>query len=706
MMRRTELLCHTSAWFGLLFATPMLVALGNQQDISIPLLLLLAGLFLLFLLMTLASWGLVKPLNARQRKWIAAVMLAIAFMLAIQGNIVNSLTYFGQFDGSRVDFRKYGSWFWFEWFGFLAGFLLLTVLFGRAKRISAWWAMLPVLSFCLALVPALFSNAGQSVGIASDSYDDSVFEFSTQRNLLHLLPDGLQGDIVEQVFRENPELAARFSGFTLYTDHLGLYYGTAPTLPALLTGVPFDFGRGHTFDWITPHIDENSYQNELADQGYALDLVPIADGYCVSRARSCVSRPFSGWKSWGYDRHRIDSALYSARLMADLTLYRLSPSYLKEKIYAAGEWMLAGSTLGGASPWPDPVIREWTEHMSLVGDAARYKFYHYIGTHKPAFWNAECQRIGALPHTRESFLGQARCLLNSIAELLDKLEAEGIYDQTAMIISGDHGHDIAPADVGSAPESVDLGKEMMGTARPVLLVKELAKREPLKFSPQPSSSVDVAAMALALSESNLADPGREAGAAEEGRFPDRYFHIYPVEKILRWNSEPIPYDRYRVRGPVNRDVSWELLTIEKDHPAPQQFPVVSHRTAADYLHGIRLNPAFPDHETAWIDRRQFAFLISIPGPDATLVLSLHIPDWLGRQEFSVRVNETKLADTFALSAGDKFWQEVRIELPRRALKEGNNFISLEFEELRNAPEVTYLKAAALLNSILVEAGSD
>ena len=715
--------CHASAWFGLIFATPLLIALSNQQDLSISLPLLAAGLLVLFLLLTFAGWGMSGRLGPRFRKMIAAGMLALAVVLAIQGNVIHTLTDFGHFDGTPVDFRKYGSLFWIEWYGYLAGFFLLFIFLSRASLIPAWLPWLPIASFTLALVPALLSPGAQFVGLKSVEFDDTVYEFSRSRNLIHLLPDSLQSDVVEQVFRENPELAEQFRGFTLYVDNLGLYYGTAPTLPALLTGMPFDFEKGHTYDWITPHIDEHSYQSDLAELGFELDLVPIAQAYCVSAARSCVPRPFSGWKSWGYERQRADSAIYSLKVLADLTFYRLTPAFLKEKIHRRGEWMFAGSGLDGASPWPDPVIREWTENMRVTDGPAHYKFYHYIGTHKPPFWSRDCRRQGSLTRSRENFLGQAYCVLNSIAALLEKLEEEGIHDQTAMIISGDHGHDTKPGDIQDSPQSVMLSEEMMGTARPALLVKRMTDREPLKISRMPTSLIDVAPLARSMSKKGVGSNFKKGVGSnfrhgkvdlqlnpllEIGSDPlfgrDRFYYDYPVEKVARWTPDPIPYDTYRVRGPANLNSSWELLDRSIDAPAPREYPLISYETASGLVHGLRLNSAQADQEHAWIIRKQLAFLISMPAPlpdQTSLVLNLHIPEWIGEQTFMARVNQSELETQYQISAAEKFWQEVKIPLPHSALREGNNFVSLKFDSLQLSPNGN-VTAAALLRSIHTE----
>jgi hypothetical protein len=166
------------------------------------------------------------------------LLLAAALVLALQGNIVHDLFYYGA-SSQVVDLRAYGWKFWTEWLLWLAAWPLTVALLSRLRRLPAWLAALPLLSFALLLVPAWYAPRAGQAGASQGEIpvDDSVFAFSSVRNLVHLLPDGFQGDVVRQAFEEHPDLAAAYQGFTLFTDHLGMYQGTAPPY-TILTGNP------------------------------------------------------------------------------------------------------------------------------------------------------------------------------------------------------------------------------------------------------------------------------------------------------------------------------------------------------------------------------------------------------------------------------------------------------------------------------------
>jgi hypothetical protein len=255
------------------------------------------------------------------------------------------------------------------------------------------------------------------------------------------------------------------------------------------------------------------------------------------------------------------------------------------------------------------------------------------------------------------------------------------------------------------PGIVPLKSEMMGNARPALLVKTLSNREPLNINPSPTSLLDIAGMFLSIVDSGETgfehpeDQGEDTGSFE------RFFYHYSVKKIRRLDRQPIPFDTYRVSGPVNRSTSWQLYDIHSDQAAPAQFPVISHRTAGGFMRGIRFNPALPDKELAWLDHRQFGLLFSVDDPPASgleLVLVMHIPEWIGVQSVSTRFNQSEPGPAFTISTTEKFWQEVKISLPAEMIRAGNNFLAVDFERLVNSPSAPRLMAAGLLKSIRIE----
>jgi len=702
--RTASFLCHFSFWFGVAFATPVFIAIHNQQDIVLSATQFSLWAGLVCLLLSVVGWKLAEAAGTRAQWWANRILLTLAFVAAIQGNIVHDLFYYGAFNGARVDFRAYGLKFWAEWWGFLlaipAGLALLT----RLKQVPGWLPAIPVLSFLFLLLPAWLAAASEAPDrIADEAIDPTVFAFSNQANLIHLLADGLQGDVVREVLESNPELAEKFEGFTLFNNHVGLYQGTGPAMYTLLTGEPFELEKGFSYKRVTPLIQEKAYQNRLLERGYRLDYVPTSRYVCIEGADSCNVRPFNDMKARGLFRHHSEDTVYSLRLIADLTMFRLTPMFLKEKIYAAGHWFMADTTLDGSSPWPDPVIREWTENLYVIDDRPVYKWYHFLGTHMPAKWDAECRLQSSFSKERESYKAQAYCVLNGIASFLDRLKQAGIYDQTAFIISGDHGHYIFPDDMSSSPLNHGLYRGLLGSGRPALLVKEMNNKAPLQISQNPTSLLDVAPTALALM--GIDSTQQSAFEFTESRPRERFFTPYSIADLYSGNA--IPYSVFAVGQSARDGEQWVLTDIKSFSKLPAEYDPVNFNTAKGYMLGAALNREKPNEDASWVGGRQLGFLIqiteSINAP--LLELIVRLPDWIPAQSFTVQINRIETAGSYRLAPSEDDWQTISVPLDNELIKPGRNFLTVLFEHTYSPPGKPDWQASAQIKSIRISDGS-
>jgi arylsulfatase A-like enzyme len=69
-----------------------------------------------------------------------------------------------------------------------------------------------------------------------------------------------------------------------------------------------------------------------------------------------------------------------------------------------------------------------------------YKYIHLFSTHGPKVVSKECKYAGGVyPHIRETYTFMAKCTLDSLASLLDKMKYLGIYDDALILIHSDHG---------------------------------------------------------------------------------------------------------------------------------------------------------------------------------------------------------------------------------------------------------------------------
>ena len=697
-----RLLCHFAFWFGLVFATPVFVALHNIGDIGLD-----PGRVALFavmatLLLSVATWSVAALTPPRLRQVIDRAVLVLAVLLATWGNVIHDLHGFPVFDGRPVDFRRHEVLFWLESLAWPIGAVLFFRWFGRVHRIPVWLPALPLLSFVLLLAPAVLRPPQAGLQAApSEPVDASVYAFSSVFNLVHLLPDGFQGDTVRRTFEDHPELAARFDGFTLYTDHLGRYPGTAPSLYSMLTGAPFPLERGFAYSWVGPETRENAYPTVLARQGFRVDMVPISDYICPDEADSCHPRPF---KNHGLAGDRARGRNHALWLLADLTLFRLAPVNLKERIYDRGYWLLSDIAAGEGAPVPDPVLREWAENLRVIDDRPVYKWHHYVGTHVPPHWDASCDLRRGLEPIAANYRAQAYCVLDGLARFFERLQAVGIWSQTAILISGDHGHNTIPDDQVDVPLNAGMYEPLLGTARPALMVKPAGASGPLVLSRKPTHLLHVRNTALALA--GLPYEGPSVFEVADEMTGSRVFQHYPIDRF--WSGEPIPYLAYSVGQPANNASLWKVSDMAGHAAAPSAYRPVNRKTARGYLYGAELRRSLGHAGASWVRGRQLAFLIDIPagGEPAQLAVELAFEPWMAEQSFTVRINGGSPwhSGPVETAAHDGAFRAFKIPVSPSDQRPGPDFVSILFERLHANPEKTGERAAARVRDVVATAG--
>ena len=687
-------------WLPLLCITPLIIAGQNPDDFTGGLLLLALSLFAIVCVASVMTWLLVKLFKANMQRQLLSIILAVATVLVIQAYIVHGLFEYGQLDGKTVDWRSFGSIYWLEiGLYFLAIGIFSTIYFrSQIKWNTVSWALILFAMAQLALVlPQYFSRNTITEG---NGFNPSVYEFSSTSNIIHILADGFQADIVKQVLEENPELAKAFSGFSFFDNHLGRFQSTAPTIPSIYTGEFVDLDQGFSFKSAQQGIAKHAYTNVLSDNGYRLDFAGISNIFCHKNANSCVSLSFSDLKARGY----IDSKtlIGSLALLLDISMFRHTPMYLKERIYNNGSWLMSAEVYRDSSKYPDPVIREWTEHMKVATTTPVYKWYHFIGTHIPAQWNSQCEFLGRQPQSREFYKDQTFCILTDMAKLFNQLKAQGIYDITTIIINGDHGCNIAANDVfGSASNISIFHDRFLGVVRPVFMVKKPHQTGQLTYSDAPTTLIDIAPTILDI---QTLPHDNYAGISAFNKPVDsqlvRKFHRYFTKRF--WNGKPVSYNEYSVTGNIRDRSNWKVVAMHNRGTAPSFYEHMDIDTAGDFSLGLSLWAKHLGAQTqSVVYGKEFHILLSdLKTKAKKLVLKLKVPAYSKEQKLSVFVNGTPIVSNGELKPIYNIEFTHEINIPEGLLQAENNLFKFEFTKAgldsNDKPRSAVIRSISLL----------
>jgi hypothetical protein len=495
---------------------------------------------------------------------------------------------------------------------------------GRASTDAALWII--VLGLMLKFVPRLYPRVTAictgllaiqlvSLGIsATRAYvspldffkhyyveQEPVFEYSTERNVILILLDEFQSDIFAEAVLAQAELRAHFSGFTYFPDTTAGANFTELALPAIMTGRMYDNSVSRD-QFLREAYLEHSLPATLRKAGFAVHLYPwrgFANEsiyYHESVASNLKRRP----RPW-------QDKLTDVVRLVDMGLFRSMPQFAKQLVHNDSAWLLSdllarglspplsGSTEASAIPVAKPiefgpgltldnVFTELARGHPLPGQGMTaldgpgvFKFYHLAGLHVPVKMKRDLSP-GVFDYNRANFSEQAEAYAKIMGAYLAELRRRNLYDNSMIIIVGDHGSGRSP-ELYVRPASAEITARLNPTASrgdfqrdkargiPLLLVKRFGEQGELKTSRVRASVIDIPA--TVRKELNLPHPPVQAVTGQ----PD--FHGVSLFELdgdstrpryygaTRWSGGKSDYVNpialYRIQGFSWEDEAWSFV---------------------------------------------------------------------------------------------------------------------------------------------------
>ncbi|MGH8443260.1 MAG: sulfatase-like hydrolase/transferase [Nevskiaceae bacterium] len=389
---------------------------------------------------------------------------------------------------------------------------------------------------------------------------DAMARFSPERNALHIVLDSFQADVFNEIVNGTggDEFKAALSGFTFFEEHLGTFPATYLAMPVILSG--------------------QIYRNHVPKPGFMADA--YSRGSVLTAARNAGFEVDVAGDSWLLDvamQGKVDNAYLAAQLplaqeaarVLDLGLFRLAPHWLKPLVYNDQHWLSQrlfsrSVLLRFAYFTHNAFLASITRRLAADRPAPVYKFFHVMTPHAPFVVNADCSPSGrVVERNRANVTAQSRCSLAFVVALLQRMKQAGIYDNSLIVLMGDHGGHIPPyryrtGSIVDGDMVYELRPDFVALATPLLAIKPPGATGPLRTSTALTSMTDVAATIDALLGLGGKLPGRSLWDQAYPAAGERRFYGYewsrrdPVSEYVGKVSE------YRVVGSAYRSDSWHI----------------------------------------------------------------------------------------------------------------------------------------------------
>ena len=520
--------------------------------------IIIAGIIILAVFTVLLALLRGKIFNA-----VVSIVIGITIAGYIQGNYIN--IDHGTLDGTGIvwqDFKWQMLVNLFVW----AAIILVPVIFCYFSR-DIWKSFVRIVSLVLVAMQvfgAVYLVIKSAYQINSNISDDGYFECSEQfkvsknKNTIVFLLDRMDKKYMDELLKRDPELCEKLSGFTYYKNFTGSYSRTFPSVAYLLSGVKYDYDIPSA-EYMKKAMSESNFFGALQAAGYESRLYTDTQ-YVTGSVES-----FNGTVKNAKSTEGKAKPMKILSAMLNLSAYRYSPEAMKPyfHIYTdnIAQKYIFGNKDGSIYTVDDAEFYAAFRKKGITTEdnAGSFVFYHLQGAHDPFTMNekGEAVTLDYLSY-EESMYKQIRGDFKMILSYIKQLKAAGVYDNTTIIITADHGR------TGTAPSLEEATGENYGERVLTLLIKEAGAdtKQPLKTSMKQVCQANLHKTFLRSMGVNYEDDGVRAiediGEDEE---ITRYFYMSGSNSLKA--SRDVNLITYEIKGDANDFSNWKRVKTEK-----------------------------------------------------------------------------------------------------------------------------------------------
>jgi len=625
-------------------------------------------------------------LGQRSRLIFNTIIIFLVIASYTHGNLLSWNT--GVLDGEQLTFSE--SWrsgadglFW----------LMLAYLVIRFRRwlfIHGWQICVLLIVFqCIGVLSSLYDF--EEPQYPTTSFPQKLERFSPDSNIVHIVLDGFQGSVFEDLLKTQPELTDELEGFTFFRDTSTSSDVTYLSIPASLTGQAFA-NQTSISDYHKATLEGDNLYRFLADKQFDVD---IATPFLWNKPQPWfnsymrIPTPYAG---------KLEIETSSAYLLIDVSLFRQVPHFLKPDVYNSGSWLLSGALVSNPEQQFQTFshlafFRDLQSRMSVTAKHPKYKFLHLVTPHAPLVSNPDCSFSGTPRDNKAAaYPDQAACALEAVTAFLRKLKSQGIYDNSLILIHGDHGGGI-PFEMidknGGPTNSFDALHRAWGNPLPLLLIKPMNAKAPLQVSHQQVQLLDIPVTIAGLLGLESEFPGSsmfDKRFTEEERM---FYHSTVPSTEAAYKDHFDDFVGYQISGSIFDAASWNQIY---SYTAPLTNELQKYNWSTKISFGSEGN--FSQFQTGgwglkvsrgstWTVGHRASLAIDFGVVEHTVNLRATVkpylvPAQLEQQHVNIYVGATKAGEWILTH---KKFEEVSLEVPAHLFNtQGNTAIIFEFPD--------------------------
>ena len=270
--------------------------------------------------------------------------------------------------------------------------------------------------------------------------------FSTDKNFIIFVVDAVDAKKFERVLNKS-EYKDNFKDFTYYPDTLSHYLFTRESIPLIISGTA-NYNKEDYATYYNKAFDNSIFLNKLVDEDYEINFYEYELNWTTKKARVAQNIVFLS-----NDENKV---IYSIKC----GLNNLGNNYIPLIFNIFPD--IKNMNCNSLDSIKEEDIFSWdniSNYNYILNfpvtktNKKQYKFIHTNGVHPPYTTSPDLKRI---PESSGTENKEMQASLKLLSSYIDMLKNNGVYDNSVIVITADHGYN---------------NGERMGKQNPILFIK-------------------------------------------------------------------------------------------------------------------------------------------------------------------------------------------------------------------------------------------
>ena len=427
--------------FTFFFFSPSELYLGNAADFRVSIDSAVIILALVSVMIAAVFSMIISLLPIKVLKFVNLGILSVSLCFYLQSLFLNG--HLIELNGEKSEIPQ--SVIIFNiiiWIFILVAVFILWSVFKKIKKEKLYITATKFVAVALVIMQitgflSLYLTYDRKINIAKTLYfsNQSRLELSKEKNVVCFIVDYADSVVINDTLKEDAELFSGFEGFTYYPDFVFTHGRSYPAITYLLSKEKCYYDIPHT-DYIEKAFENNPFMKTIDSLGTDIrvysdqNFVGFSAREYIDNLTSKYSNSLSDIKLFGFINQSMKISAFRTMPYFLKSCFAYSPETVNKKsVNARNDQAPVNDDLEFYHAITDEKLSINESYPSAL------RFYHFYGSHPGATINENAEYV------QEATLTQAlRGDFKIIKTYIEQLKELGIYDNTTIIITADHGY--------------------------------------------------------------------------------------------------------------------------------------------------------------------------------------------------------------------------------------------------------------------------